>query len=92
LERKFDADTRRARSRDLIFMIGLGTFFYLLSTLTDFAFVPDIGFDGIVLRLATLPVLAGAMFYVPRMRSTRRETLVAIVAITVVGMLTLIPF
>lgn len=92
LERKFDADTRRARSRDLVLMIGLGTFFYLLSTLTDFAFVPDIGFDGLVLRLATLPVLAAAMFYVPKMRSTRREALVAIVAITVVGTLTLIPF
>lgn len=91
LERKFDADTRKARSRDLVFTIGLGTFFYLLSTLTDFAFVPDTGFDGFALRLAILPMLIAAMFYVPRMRSTHRENLVAIVALTVVGTLTLIP-
>lgn len=92
LEDKFNADTSEARARDLGFTISLGCLFYFLSTLTDFAFAPDIGLQGFAVRLATLPLFAVMLVFGPKLRPTCRELMVAALSIVAVATLAAIPF
>lgn len=92
LESKFNADTNSDRSRDLLLTMSLGCFFFFLSTLTDFAFTPDIGLIGLALRLAVLPFVATVLLFGPRVQSQHRELLLAFTAFVAVAILSLIPF
>src|SRR4051795_12038789 len=42
IEQRFEADTRVARSRELRLTMFFGAAFYLLTSITDFIFVPDL--------------------------------------------------
>ena len=85
IEQRFEADTRVERSRELRLTIAFGIGFYLLTGVTDFVLVPDVGasaqgIKALVAALIVIPVL-----FVSRLPPRVREiiaTFVAILAIT----------
>jgi diguanylate cyclase (GGDEF)-like protein len=91
LEDKFDADTCKVRVRDLRFTMIVGTVFYFLSAVTDPVFVPDLGWNGLLLRLIPLPFMLLAIIVGTRLRSPFREQLVAATTVLIVGQLAVIP-
>jgi len=91
LERHFEADTRTSRLREINITVSLGTFFYCLSALTDFAFLPDIGLFGIAVRLLPLPLLFGIMIVGQHLSCSTREWMLAAVGIVTVMTLATLP-
>jgi len=87
VERRFEADIRASRLHEINITVGLGIFFYFLTVLTDFAFIPDIGLLGLAIRLLPLPLLFGTMLVAPRLAcSTREWTLAAVGVITIMAL------
>lgn len=91
LEDRFNADTGSARARDLRFTTILGTIFFFLTTVTDFAFVPDIGWQGFWLRVMASPLLIVTLTVGPSMKPTGRELLAAATSFAAVVVSAIIP-
>src|SRR5207237_9656651 len=85
IEQRFDADTRVERSRELRLTIAFGIGFYLLTGVTDFVLVPDVGasaqgIKALVAALIVIPVLFVACLP-PRFRDLI-ATVVAVLGLT----------
>src|SRR5207237_8722148 len=85
IEQRFDADTRVERSRELRLTIAFGIGFYLLTGVTDFVLVPDVGasargIKALVAALIVIPVLFVSRL--PPRVSELISTFVPILAIT----------
>lgn len=91
LEDRYNRDTREGRSHNVKFTMLLGTCLYFLTALTDFAFLPDIGFDGLYLRLIALPPLLACPYVASHWRSRPRELYLTATGLTVVTVLAFIP-
>lgn len=91
LERRYEADTYDIRTHSLQLTMILGGICFLLTSLTDIAFVPDIGFKGVFIRMAALPLFAVVILYGPKMTSLRREQLMVTAGTTLVLLLACIP-
>lgn len=91
LERRFERDTQDIRLRHLNFTLLLGSICYLATGLTDFVLLPDIGYEGIILRLAGLPFWLAAVLIAPRLRPLQRERLILAAGVFLVAVLATIP-
>ena len=91
LEDRFNADMCCARARDLRFTTILGSIFFFLTTVTDFAFAPDIGLQGFWLRVMALPLLIFTLTVGPSMKPTGRELLAAATSFAAVAVSAIIP-
>ncbi|WP_424958240.1 GGDEF domain-containing protein [Hyphomicrobium sp. 1Nfss2.1] len=91
LWQRYEQDTAEDRHRHLEFTMAFGGIAFVLTALTDFAFLPDIGFDGIWLRCAALPVCIVAAIAARRATADRREQLVVASGTFMVIVLTCVP-
>lgn len=91
LERRYEIDTRDSRTQSLQLTMILGGICFLLTSLTDIAFVPDIGFNGVLIRMAALPLFLVAILFGPRMAPLRREQVMVAAGTVLVLLLASIP-
>lgn len=91
LEHKFEDDTWHARVSDLRFTMILGTFFYYLSAMTDPVFVPDLEWQGVLIRTIGLPFMLFAIIVGPQLRGNVREVFVAATSVVIIADLATIP-
>lgn len=91
LEQRFSRDTYDTRTRSLEVTMVLGAICFLLTSLTDIAFVPDIGFHGVLIRLGALPLFVLVIVAGPSMQPMHREWLVTIAGMVLVALLGIIP-
>lgn len=91
LWRRYEQDTADDRQRHLEFTMAFGGIAFVLTALTDFAFLPDIGFEGIWLRLAALPVCVVAAIAARHASPDLREKLVVASGTFLVIVLTCVP-
>lgn len=91
LERRYESDTRDSRMQSLQLTMVLGGICFLLTSLTDIAFVPDIGFKGVLIRMAALPLFMLVIVFGPRMDPLGREWLMVGAGTVLVLLLALIP-
>jgi diguanylate cyclase (GGDEF)-like protein len=64
---------------------------FLLTSLTDITFVPDIGFQGVLLRLGAFPLFFLVLAFGPNMAPMQRERLVTAAGTVLVVLLGVIP-
>src|SRR3954454_15949617 len=91
LERLFETDTRIVRARELQLTMALGAGFFFTTSITDFVFLPDLGFNGILVRAVLMPMIAIAILCMPKLSGHLREatvTLTGMVVITVMASVT----
>jgi diguanylate cyclase (GGDEF)-like protein len=85
IEQRFEADTRVERSRELRLTIIFGLGFYLLTGVTDFFLIPDVGASAQAIKGLIAVLLLVPALFASRLPPQIREivtTIVAIVAIT----------
>src|SRR5947209_6964839 len=81
IEQRFEADTRAERSRELRLTLAFGTGFYLLTGVTDFILVPDVGASAQVIKALIAALLLILAVFVYRLPPRVREIIVTVVAI-----------
>jgi len=91
LERHYERETHESRTRDLNITMMLGGICFLLTALTDIAFVPDIGFDGVLIRVGALPLFLVVIVFGPQMEPMHREMLMVVAGTVLVLLLAYIP-
>lgn len=91
LEERFARDTHDTRTRSLEVTMVLGAVCFLLTSLTDIAFVPDIGFRGVLMRLGAFPLFVLVLAAGPSMRPMQREWLMTVAGVMLVVLLGIIP-
>ena len=91
LESRFESDTQEVRVRNLNFAMILGGFFFFATALTDPVFVPDLGWDGVLLRCLVVPFMVFDVLVCARVSARWRETLCAFTAALVITTFTAIP-
>jgi diguanylate cyclase (GGDEF)-like protein len=81
IEQRFEADTRVARSRELRLTMFFGAAFYLLTSITDFIFVPDLVVAAHVMKALNLPLLLIPILFASKLSARAREIVVVAIAI-----------
>jgi diguanylate cyclase (GGDEF)-like protein len=90
IEQRFEADTRGARNRELRLTVGFGLCFYMLVSVTDSIFVPDLGATGLLIRTINVPLLLIPLLFASKLSARVREAVVTLVAIVVISALSTI--
>lgn len=91
MERRYERDTHDARTQSLQLTMVLGGICFLLTSLTDIAFVPDIGWRGVLMRVAAFPLFLMVIVLGPGMEPLRREVLMVTAGVVLVALLAFIP-
>jgi diguanylate cyclase (GGDEF)-like protein len=84
IEHRFEADTRVVRTRELQLTMSFGLGFYLLTSVTDFIFVPDLVVAAHVAKAFNLPLLLIPILFGSKLSVRAREMVVVLVAITAI--------
>jgi len=87
IEQRFEADTRVARSRELQLTMTFGVGFYLLTSVSDFIFVPDLGATAYVMKAINVPLLLVPALFGSKMSAWFREIVVLFVSIVAISSL-----
>jgi diguanylate cyclase (GGDEF)-like protein len=93
IEKEFENGTRAARARELRFSVALGLILFLLTTITDFVFVPDLRLNAFLMRLIVAPFFLLFILTGSKLSARVREALAvatAIFAIVVLATITAI--
>jgi diguanylate cyclase (GGDEF)-like protein len=85
LERKYNEDTARARVRHLTVTVTLGALLVMMFLVSDYALIPDIFFQSVILRGFTTPIVGAlTVLWVRRTRSAAfRESIVVFMSVWV---------
>ena len=85
LERQYNADTARSRVRHLTVTVTLGALLVMMFLVSDYALIPDIFLQAVILRGFTTPIVAAlTVFWIRRTRSAGlREGIVVFMSVWV---------
>jgi diguanylate cyclase (GGDEF)-like protein len=85
LERQYNADTARHRIRHLTVTLTIGALLVMMFLVSDYALIPDIFVQAVILRGFTTPIAAAmCVFFIRRTQSaTFRESIVVVMTIWV---------
>jgi predicted signal transduction protein with EAL and GGDEF domain len=85
LERRYNADTAVSRVRHLTLTLTIGTLLVMMFLSSDYALIPDLFLQAVILRGFTTPIVAGlCIFWIRRTKSTGlRESIVVVMCVWV---------
>jgi diguanylate cyclase (GGDEF)-like protein len=85
LERRYNAETARTRVRHLTVTLTIGALLVMMFLVSDYALIPDIFLQAVILRGFTTPIVAGlCILWIRNTRSAAlRESLVVVMTIWV---------
>jgi diguanylate cyclase (GGDEF)-like protein len=85
LERRYNADTARARIRHLTVTLTIGALLVMMFLSSDYALIPDLFFQAVVLRGFTTPIVAAlCILWIRHTRSAElRECIIVVLCVWV---------